>query len=431
VNRLRAEWIDCVTRSDSIARFLSGYGDVALSSASPLDEEAVSNFLRQLREAGLGYTALLKALLIVGDVQAFVEQRLHKLLRSLNHETMRIEAVVGPALRGHPSWGKTYRGWASRRLESNQFITRLPERSADLPENRLLKHFLERVIRDVASLEPFAPKGALHDCMALIRDRSVAGLRSTEMSSIASSKFVTSHMRSRARRARNSAYRAASELLTKLDDVDVPSRKGHWMAAYTLLRCGWFEPVADDDLFELYVLSLLFSCIETQSSFGRAKAVSLRVAGRAWLARFERKDGAILEVYFNQSPVTLFGCRSEYSALVSKYDGVTGSAHRPDIILRLSAPNQAPCTVLVECKNTDQFTYLSESIYKVLGYIRDFDSLWTAGMHQPPRAILVVPSGVSVKRGSKVGSDELRVVSASNLDDFRASISNVLADADA
>ena len=79
--------------------------------------------------------------------------------------------------------------------------------------------------------------------------------------------------------------------------------------------------------------------------------------------------------------------------IVAAHKGVTAQERRPDILVKFTTP-YSERRVLIEVKETEDPTYMRDSVYKVLAYLRDFASLWEGLAHQKPKAILVFPFGI-------------------------------------
>ena len=160
-----------------------------------------------------------------------------------------------------------------------------------------------------------------------------------------------------------------------------------------LLAVGWLEPVDIDDLFELYCLVMILDVIGDELGFGEPDEFGLILPGRKHVAAFSRSAGDV-KVFFDQSLFTMLGLRGRYRAVVDRHNGVSGAERRPDIIVTFERPGHAKRTLLVEMKKTRDGVYLSDSIYKVFGYLHDFGSVWPIAFDRP-KALLLVPDGVS------------------------------------
>jgi hypothetical protein len=403
---------------------LGGFGDVAIATATDLSHDAISEFLTGLAKAGVDYASLVTALLLLGSVREFLELQLDGLLRSLNHEAARTEQVLGPALKGNPSWGKTVVSRVGQRIRPHEFIVHRPERSADLPENQLLKRVLADITEAANLLQSVGESGAVAQELLAISSRALAGLRSGSLTNVTLPRNTSAIMHARARRARHVGYSSVESIALLFREIKDVDRESNWRAAFALLQNDWLEPIDDDDLFELFTLALVLKSVEQYSGFGPPIGVALLTKGRDWLAKF-KQDARIVEVYFDQSPVSRFDCSSEFIAVVSAHVGIPGKAHRPDILVRAWYGDGVSRVTILECKNSTSADYISESIYKVMGYILDFESLWTAPHSHPIQAVLVVPTGIRLRRGPTATVQRLRVVSADERHEFDEIISSI------
>ena len=103
------------------------------------------------------------------------------------------------------------------------------------------------------------------------------------------------------------------------------------------------------------------------------------------------------EVFFGQVPSGIFkDPGSEYLQLVGAHYGVTGSERRPDITVRFTAGANER-RVLIEVKETEDPAYIRDSVYKVMGYLRDFAGIWADCLHQLPKAVVVFPTNIEPK----------------------------------
>jgi hypothetical protein len=193
-------------------------------------------------------------------------------------------------------------------------------------------------------------------------------------------------MRQRARRNRDRRYHVLADLHHELEQVVWYS---HYQSVLSLLRRGWFEPVRDDDLFELYLLLLLLDVAETECSLGAPKTYALVRVGRGAVAEFEDNAGIRVKVYFDQGPSAFTKVDSEYLRIARAY-GMTVAERRPDISVLIQGP-KTTSVLFVEAKKSSDEKYERDSVYKALAYLYDFASLWPKGVQTVPRVAVVYP----------------------------------------
>jgi len=415
----RQDWHAFISSPQRAGRHLSSIGrGVAGSQADAIDLNVLQAFLERLNDSA-DATLLGSAVdLICGGYCDFVETKLSRLLDSLSNEMLAQQQVVGPGLRGNPIWDKTILGRLSGSLSRTHFVSRTAHRSFDLPENQLLAWLLTDLVRAVDQVEYVVGSSRLHPQLRSLQMRSEAAQNHHWLGSIPSPLRPTSEMIAAARRHRREEYRSAAKLATRRLELQANDREARWYTVLSLLAVNWLEPLNDDDLFELYVLLLTIDVIALELGFGEPIEYGLVTSRRGHVAKFECSRGSI-EVFFDQSATTALGIRTMVQKVIASHSGISGSSRRPDIILRLK--DEAGVRVaLVEMKRTDDGRYVSDSIYKVFGYLFDYRSLGEAIC-----AVLVVPEGVaSVDSG--VGERPMFVTSGSDRTDFVAALKSAL-----
>ena len=183
------------------------------------------------------------------------------------------------------------------------------------------------------------------------------------------------------------------------------------------------EPIGDDDLFELYSLVVVLDAIQSDLGFDEHTWFGILRSMHNQVAVLER-GGATIEIYFDRSPVTIFGASiSQYQQIKSTYPSLLSNApRRPDILLVANTP-EGERFLIIEVKETLDDRYMRGSVYKVFGYLYDFRDAWLhhGSESQRPKALLLFPEPVAQPVGV---SEELAIASASD----RAQIANLIAE---
>ncbi len=316
--------------------------------------------------------------------------------------------------RGKILWGQTVR----RRLGSSDtsiFVTAVPSRTLNTPENQLIKKYLEK-LADVRIPGDETKRGEIGKRLTEAINVSKAILSSHYFRTISSVREVTARMLARANKNRHPLYGEASRLWKEFEtivlDQDLSSLR-------KILSEGWISPKVEEDvdsLFELFVLVNVLEIMEKlvigenggTSEFGLVRrggsGAVAKFVGRFWMA----------EVFFDKSPVAVFGIPSEnslYNRILHRYRGLSGASRRPDVLVRLREINgKKEIRILIEAKNTNPTsTYGSDSIYKVLGYLLDYKDIWPKD--QRPKVILVFPYGTEPLHKEAFFTEDLAIVS--------------------
>lgn len=172
--------------------------------------------------------------------------------------------------------------------------------------------------------------------------------------------------------------------------METRNEQARWYSILALLAVNWLEPISDDDLFELYILVLTLDVLTDELGFGEPVEYGIVTKGRGHVAMFKDESRKV-QVFFDQTPAAVLNLKTRYASVVGAHRGLSGGQRRPDIMLVADIDGRQLIT-LVEMKKSDHGRYLSDSVYKVFGYLFDFGE----SLAERLRAILVVPTGISV-----------------------------------
>ena len=415
----RQAWRDFICAPERAGRHLSAIGrGVAGSVSDAIDLAVLQAFLERLHDASDDVRLLGSAVdLITGGYCAFASGPLHRSLDVLSNEMLAQEEVVGPGLRGNPRWDRTILQRMAGTLSPVHYVSRTSHRSFELPENQLLSWLVDNLRRAVGVVEQRVGTAALHaDLQALRNDCDAARLHHW-FGDISVPLRLTPEMIVAASRHRRPEYRISAALARRRFELETNDRQARWYTILSLLAVNWLEPVSDDDLFELYVLVLTLDMLTNELGLGEPIEYGLVKRRRSHVAIFGGESETV-RVYFDQSPSSVLGIPTEYGKVVAQHRGLSGGERRPDILVVAEQAGQVRL-VLIEMKKSDDGRYISDSVYKVFGYLQDFGQGAPNG--QPIKALLVVPAGVSAAPGAP-RDRQVFVVSA----DDRAAMSGAL-----
>lgn len=385
----RLEWTAFICETGQADRYLQAGGNVAYRESITVDEEQLDDFLERLGKAKADARLLIRLyFLLQPRVRRFFRQTLPALLRSASHVTTGIVQLSRRGIRGKILWPTTLQARLTGRAPKGSYVVRRPERSPDVPENQLLARFLTDVVDTISEIVLLVGSGAVLVELDDMLHRAQVALNSTYLREVTVPRRATSLMRQRARRHRSPRYKRLAALQRQFESSVMEDR---WQSVLRLLQKGWLEPISDDDLFELYALVLILVVLEHDLGLGAPKPGLIR-KGRKQVATFNPPSmGVCVEVYFDQSPATHLGYSSAYTGILNVYQGIQGSSHRPDIIVRISFAGDVVRTILFEAKNTEAGDYKRASVYKALAYLKDFEDVWEVDPGQRPKAVLIFP----------------------------------------
>lgn len=417
----REAWARLICDTRSAGRYLLPGRDLEfLPNFTDLGETEVHDFLNKLDSHGGSVELLASAYwLSQPEVENFIFTDLPVLLRGLGHGSRSSPPSVEPTFKGRVLWQETILGRLSGAVPRGRYLVQHVEKSADIPENRLLKLFLTRIVSASTEMARRGT-GALPVRFATIRDAATKALSNTYIQGVELEHRLSSRMINTAIRHRDPRY---SKLALLAKDFDASIMRGKWAQIVELLQKGWLSPVSSDDLFELYALILVIQAVETGLGFGPPVSYGLIQRGRSAVASFhDAARGLKAELYFDQVPSGIFKSTSEYMQIVKTYKGISAQERRPDMLIRFSSP-LGERRALIEIKETEDPAYIRDSIYKVLGYLRDFSSIWDNVPDQQPKALLLFPSGITPTDRIT----DIAIVSVDQNDDLVNALSHVSA----
>ena len=342
------------------------------------------DLLARLRESNLSY---LRALRFLSSPEAAaLLDAAPSLLRRLPQSTRQARAVARE-VRGRVDWAATVRERLSRGGDPTVFVVSRSDRHADVPENRALAYVLRRMSeagQAVGAHPDMASRGLAAD--RLLSSSAMAGVRAQPQ--------LSGMDRQALRMSRVPEFReqvaAALSLHDSLFADDLDGLRA------SLGERVWLPPEADK-VFELWTM---FAIVQSLERAGwEVKSLRLIGAGRAAAAPtfvLSRAGREVRIAYQAMPPSLMLGSR--YKRILDAYD-IDGSARRPDILLSARCHGRE-LHLLVEAKLTDDRDYIVESIYKVLGYLADFEEPLRES--PTPRGVLVVWGGV----GASAAPDE-------------------------
>jgi hypothetical protein len=399
----RAAWEQFVR--DHAGRYLYAGAAGAFTPAGA--DPDIEFFLERLRAADLRFLTHLYYLLRP-EVQSFFVRDLKDLLRSLTNTVVRTRAVSRGGIRGKLLWSETLRARAAGRADPATYVVVQTDRTADVPENQLLRSFLGRAHAVATRATELVGTSTVVPALERIRRTAELGLKHPYLRDVADVTHGTTLMRRRALRHRNRAYARLSGIEALLHQA---VHLGRWASVVRLLEGGWYAPISDDDMFELYVLLRVLRVLEFDLACGAPQTFGLISRNRLDVARFNDELGCTIRVLFDKAPLDLLPGRSRYSETLDDYVGFAPTEHRPDICIEVSRPGAQPSHLIIEVKRTEDDQYKRDSVYKVFGYVYDFATMWRDA-NQHPKAVLVVPDVVQPVLGGRFSERDVLIMSS-------------------
>jgi hypothetical protein len=388
----RQTWSTFIQGHPDVLRLLSARGDSSLICGIVQDADRIRDFLDKLKDPAKDPVLLYGLIYILRpELLDFVFGPLTQLVNAAARETQRTAETRRGEIRGHVLWSRTLIARASGRVDRGTFEVLSSVRSQDLPQNQLIKLFIYSLHKLIGRLTQEVPSGAIYKQLTLLSGRIARLLRVGWIQDVSSYPRMSAVMRMRAKRSKDVRYSQVARFQEQYEAVfDRPV----WTYTLTLVQNAWLEPVSDDDLFELYSVIKVIDVLQQTLGFDPPSEIGLIKRKRNEIASLRRSsDGVLAQLYYDQSPSSVFGSSSTYMQLNEAYLELGGQPRRPDILLRFARYRQSERKLILECKDTGDDGYRRDSVYKALGYLQDFAALWDA--EQRPKVIVLLPGKIT------------------------------------
>lgn len=309
--------------------------------------------------------------LTLASTAPLIGERLPGLYRSLRRTTVAKPMLSQRGLVGAPLWPETLRVRTAAGGDPTLFVVASTARSSDVPENRGLAACL-------GYLESLLSRwgGQLGDKrlplpLQIIARETRYGLHLPALRDLPRDKTLSVHARAAMDRNRDPTFRFIAELTESLQATQGASDAE---VAATLAGAGWFSPLSDDALFELFNLINVIQIIsDTWGDPAHLRSIRLGEAVAIWHLPGDRE----IAIYFNSLPDQLR--KASRYLRVSRNHGnfFNASSRRPDIIVKTSKAGKSSFT-LFEIKNPseDNLDYRRDSLYKCFAYLHDFSKIF-------------------------------------------------------
>lgn len=333
--------------------------------------------------------------LLSESIQKSVRESTPRLLRRLVQSTDRMTTELKGSVKGNVDWNQTLkRRMGAGFSNPTVFVTRVAVKTYDLLETQALKYLLTQVnylcIETLGSIPedretlPYEQNQKWKEDVRSLYYLTNIFLKNAYIRNIGLPKKITDIMLQRVRCARSAHFKSIYDGLRLYRRLFIQEEQE------TLRDCfarGVLKPLSRDTLYEVYILFVTLASL-AQAGWNRE---SFRLIGYGKGAITHYKYGnTTLHIYYQTLPTT-FAQNSLYTNLLRKYQ-IDVSLRRPDIIFKFDFDNGCYDFKLIEIKRTQNKHYLVDSIYKVLGYLKDFEQCFLPG--QLPYAILVGWEGI-------------------------------------
>jgi len=348
---------------------------------------------------------------------------LPQLVRNLAHSTQKETEVLHGNIRGRIDWAATLKERYSQGYDDKSlFVCNPPSKYYDLEENQLLKFLLKRIIYLKKTYLNFIPAEKFDieniddniDWYAIVNDNyyiSSKILKKIYFNDISDVKIKSKHLK-KCIKNRNLLYHnvfkayVLYENLFILEDEEILKE---------LISKKIIKTTDGDKLYEIYVFFNLVKSLPVEMH--KLMFSSNDYSTSAFV------DDVKITVHYQKTPSKLKEI-SEYLEILENYE-IKGATRAPDVILEFEKEGNIFYR-LIEVKNSSSTSYVRASLYKVMGYYKDFkriNNVDNFDFTEKYPVVLVTWGGISLKKYYNPFNDDIIIL---NRKEFCDSLENLL-----
>ena len=387
---------------ENILSEIHNYLQLYLFKDASINHDSVVDWLFKLDDYNI---LLLKKLhfLISNEVEDFVKI-LPLLIRNLSHSTSKEEIETHGNIIGQINWSQTFKQRMSTGLKDKSlFVCNTNRKLYDLPENQLLKFLLNKInkfIKDMNITYHDNLKEEVINYQEYINNiHIVTGkiIKNVHLKNVELPKHIDAKTLRKTRKSHNNLYEyvvSVYELYEKLFIINDDN------VLLDLLNKQILTPNNKDTLYEVYVL---FKIIEKMNR--DSLRVGLLKSGNDYIIHSEFENKTV-NIYYQHLPEIFKD--NNIKKLRQYYDFYLPDK-RPDIIVEYDKKGKKTYKI-IEVKRTRDSNYIRNSVYKVFGYLKDYEKVPLEQSN-----ILVVWDGIEIVQQKNLEKQELVVL---NHDEF-------------
>ena len=330
---------------------------------------------------------------------------IRNLFRNFSHSTNKVDVECQGIIRGNVNWSKTIKARYSRGLnDKSLFVCSPPFKNYDLDENRILKflfkniiYLYESILRFKSSVNDspvdldrlYQESGNWYDSVEKIYILSNLFIHSIYFDGVSDMDFVSPEALKKAQNHRNPIYHQVARVYELFEKIFIIDDKDFLK---DLVQNQLIIASDNNTLFEIYTLFELISKLEEKA----AKDVKIHLYfknNKTEQVSAILPDETVINVFYQNNP-SIFNEVSIYKGLNGAFNYET-QVRRPDIIIKILKGGESYFRI-IELKNSSDPEYMRKSLYKVLGYYKDFEEVPFAEN---------IPIVVVNWKGSKINED--------------------------
>lgn len=306
------------------------------------------------------------------------------LFRNMPHSTNKVDVDCQGIIRGNINWNKTIKARYSSGLnDKSLFVCSPPFKHYDLDENRILKFLFREIIylyeiilrfnksKEESPVDPdrlYKESEGWYDRVEKKYILSRLCIHNIYFGGVSDLDFVTPEALKKAQTNRNPIYHHVARVYELYEKIFVLDDRDFFI---DLVKNQLIIASDNNTLFEIYTLFNIISKLEEKAE----KDFKIHLYFREHeteQASAILSDGVTINVFYQKNP-PIFNAVSKYKKLNSAFDFQT-QVRMPDIIIKIIKEDTSYFRI-VELKNSSKPKYMRRSLYKVLGYYKDFEGV--------------------------------------------------------
>lgn len=359
---------------------------------TPTNLGNIANLLLDLSEDSLNH--LINVQFLLSKETELLASSLDGFLNNMERTTERV-ADESAFIRGHIDWGQTVK-LQTANMGMPVYASKIPQRQFDTPYNQLVKYMLDKLKKIIVNTRYYMKTEEIKETevsMSLknkifFLEKKVDNILNTSIvKGITLINFVPQEFIEQVRHMRNPLYKLITDLYSLYQKIYIKKD-------LAVLANKIFERILFlQDENKLFELVILFNIAKQLDSFQE------KLGGKRGLEILGNKKDVFAVYRISRTKITLryqkvtkdLRDRSEYKYYLDQLDMTNIKSRMPDILMTFEHDGETR-HILVEVKNSNNRSYILESIYKMFGYLNDFQK---SLLPNEVQGVLIVQDGIT------------------------------------
>ena len=291
------------------------------------------------------------------------------LIRNLSHSTNKEEVETHGNIIGQINWNQTIKQRTKTGLKDKSlFVCNTNYKLYDLPENQMLKYMLKKIIKfirdmNISFTEEYNEEiENWHEYLSNIYLTTSKTSKNIHLKNVELPRHITTKILNKTIKSHNNLYEYVVKVYELYEKLFIYN---DWEVLLELLNKQILRPNNYDTLYEVY---LLFKIVERMDN--DSLQLGLLKSGNDYVIHSQYPDKEV-NIYYQHLP-EIFK-QNNLTKLRPYYD-IQLTNKRPDIIIEYVKGNDKTYKI-IEVKRTQDPGYIRDSIYKVFGYLKDYEDV--------------------------------------------------------